>query len=285
MCMETTLPPQVMMKNVWLPEIWTIASRIQENRDTVSLELLPNEGGRPYEARPGQFNMIYSPGRGEIPVSISSIRSGSLLHTIRRVGAISGALVDAEAGTGLGLRGPFGSSWPLQEALGKNVLMLAGGLGLAPLRPVVEYVRSQRTSFHRVHLLYGARDQDHLIFHDELSAWQKESDLELALTVDHAGTDWKAHVGTLPQLLDLFRLDLQQTLAFLCGPEIMMRLSAARLLELDMPPEQIYLSMERNMKCALGFCGHCQFGSDFICRDGPILRYDRIARWLGVKEL
>lgn len=283
--METTLSPQVTMKNVWLPEIWTIANRIQENRDTVSLELLPDGEGQPYEARPGQFNMIYSPGRGEIPVSISSIRSGSLLHTIRRVGAISGALVDAEAGASLGLRGPFGSSWPLQEALGKNVLMLAGGLGLAPLRPVVEYLRSRRASYHRVHLLYGARDQDHLIFRDELSAWQKEPDLELALTVDHAGTDWTAHVGTLPQLLDLFRLDLQQTLAFLCGPEIMMRLSAARLLELDMPAEQIYLSMERNMKCALGFCGHCQFGSDFICRDGPILRYDRIARWMGVKEL
>lgn len=283
--METVLPPQVETKNVWLPEIWTLERRTQENVDTVSLELRPDDRDQTFAAKPGQFNMLYSPGHGEIPISISSMRRGSVLHTVRKVGAISAALVGAEVGSSLGVRGPFGSPWPLEQAFGKHILLMAGGLGLAPLRPVIEWVCERRETFHDVYVLYGARDKEHLIFRDELVTWQKRSDLVLALTVDHADVTWHGHVGTLPQLLDVFFLDVQRTVAFLCGPEIMMRLGASRLLELGIPSEQIFLSMERNMKCALGFCGHCQLGPEFICRDGPVLRYDRVACLMGVKQL
>jgi NAD(P)H-flavin reductase len=273
------------MKNVWLPEIWIVERRIQESEDTVSLELRPETGALTFAAKPGQFNMLYSPGYGEIPVSISSIRSGTLVHTIRNVGAISAALAGAEAGSTLGLRGPFGSSWPLQAAMGKHLLLLAGGLGLAPLRPVIKFVCDRRQDFRDFFILHGVRDREHLIFRDDLANWQKIPGIQLDLTVDRAELDWEGHVGSLPQLLDLVTLDRQETVAFLCGPEIMMRMAAATLLEMGLPPQNIHLSLERNMKCALGFCGHCQLGSEFICRDGPILDYDRVARLLGVKEL
>ncbi|HET9240116.1 MAG TPA: FAD/NAD(P)-binding protein [Oligoflexus sp.] len=273
------------MKNPWLPEIWVVERRIQESEDTVSLELRPESKAVRPEAEPGQFNMLYSPGYGEIPVSISSMRSGSFLHTIRSVGAISAALAGAQAGSCVGVRGPFGSSWPLSTAFGKNLLLLAGGLGLAPLRPVIEWVRDRREDFADCSVLHGARDRDHLIFRDELVTWQKSPGIHWALTLDHADLDWEGHVGSLPQLLDLVTLDKQTTVALLCGPEIMMRAAAAYLVQLGLPAERIYLSLERNMKCALGFCGHCQLGPEFICRDGPILAYDRVAACLGVKEL
>lgn len=283
--MEALCPPKLEMKNAWLPEIWIVERRVQESDDTVSLELRPETKGLMFAARPGQFNMLYSPGYGEIPVSISSIRSDVLVHTIRSVGAISASLARAQAGSTLGLRGPFGSSWPLPAAGGKDLLVLAGGLGLAPLRPVVEHVCDRREDFRELYLMYGSRDKDHLIFRDDLEKWQKDPGIHSALTVDRADLDWDGHVGSLPQLLDLVTLDRQKTVAFLCGPEIMMRMAASSLLQLGLPPQSIYLSLERNMKCALGFCGHCQLGAAFICRDGPILGYDRAARLLGVKEL
>jgi NAD(P)H-flavin reductase len=285
MFMEAPRPPKPEMKNAWLPESWIVERSIQENEDTVSLELRPEVGALTFAAQPGQFNMLYSPGYGEIPVSISSIRPATLVHTIRRVGAISAALAGAKPGASLGLRGPFGSSWPLSAALGKDLLILAGGLGLAPLRPLIEFVCDRRQDFRRVFILHGARDREHMIFREELANWQKQPEIHLALTVDRADLEWEGHVGSLPQLLDLVTLDRLETVAFLCGPEIMMRMAAATLLQLGLLPQNIHLSLERNMKCALGFCGHCQLGSEFICRDGPIFDYGRVARLLGVKEL
>jgi NAD(P)H-flavin reductase len=228
--------------------------------------------------------MLYVFGLGEVPISISSIGSRSLHFSIRKVGAVSEALTQLRPGSKLGVRGPFGQGWPLHTVAERSLLVMGGGVGLAPLKPVIEWALQSEKRWAEVHVLHGARDPEHILYADGLKRWH-EAGIEIMVTVDSAPASWNGPVGVVTKLLDQMRWIPGKTLALLCGPEIMMRFSADQLLQAGMSPQSIYLSMERNMKCALGWCGHCQYGRHFVCKDGPVFRYDRIAAQLRVKEL
>ncbi len=251
-----------------------------------TLELIPTTGERP-AFEPGQFNMLYAFGIGEVAISMSGdpSRSGSYVHTVRNVGAVSGAIAALKSGAILGLRGPFGTAWPTQAAEGNDVVIVAGGLGLAPLRPAIYHVLAHRDRYGRVAILYGTRSPDDILYHREIERWRRRLDVDIAVTVDHADATWHGNVGVVPRLIPRAAFDPQNTIAMICGPEVMMRFTAIALQGAGLPSDHIYLSMERNMKCAIGLCGHCQFGPHFICRDGPVMRYDRIADILAVREI
>jgi NAD(P)H-flavin reductase len=268
---------------MWTPEPWRVLSVRPENFENVTLEVEP-DGSVYRQAEPGQFHMLYAFGIGEIPISISSIGAGTFQYTIRRVGAVSEALSRLKPGERLGLRGPFGQSWPLKNHEARALLLVAGGVGLAPLKPVIDIALEERTRWTSVHVLYGTRDPEHILFAAEAQRW-REAGLDVLVTVDSAPAAWNGPVGVVTQLFDQITTNVKETLALLCGPEIMMRFSADKLLQMGLHPQRIYLSMERNMKCAIGLCGHCQYASHFVCRDGPVFRYDRIANLLRVKEL
>jgi NAD(P)H-flavin reductase len=239
----------------------------------------------PFLFAPGQFNMLYVFGHGEVPISMSGdpAHPEKLVHTIRNVGSITAALQKLKSGDTVGIRGPFGSSWPLERAKGRNILIMAGGLGLAPLRPALYYLLSNTDQYGTISLLYGTRTPDTVLFTDELAQWTEK--MNVALTVDSAGPDWNGHVGVVTELLNSRNIDPQNTIALLCGPEIMMRFCAQSLLDKELAASDIYVSMERNMKCALGFCGRCQYGPHFICKDGPVFSFDQVARLFKVREI
>jgi NAD(P)H-flavin reductase len=236
---------------------------------------------------PGQFNMLTAFGVGEVPISLSGDPSepGSLVHTIRAVGPVSTALTRLGPGDVLGLRGPFGTGWPIVEAAGRDVVIVAGGLGLAPLRPVLYRVFAERARYGKIVLLYGARSPADILFRHEIESWRSRLDGAIEVTVDHADSDWRGHIGVVTTLIARADFDPLHAIALVCGPELMMRFAIAALAEAGLADEAIYLSMERNMKCAVVFCGHCQFGTVFICRDGPVFRYDRVRRLLALKEI
>lgn len=271
----------------WLPEIFTVEKRVVENHDTITLTLKKKKGPSPLPPpKPGQFNMIYHFGVGEIPVSFSSIATDSFIHTIRNVGAVSNALFHSNPGCELGVRGPFGTHWDLEGAEGFDIIVVAGGVGIAPLKPLIETLIANKDRYGRIFVGYGARDPDNLLFSGLSSQWKKSIDFLRTVDTSKGATTqvWQEHVGVVPDLLtDL--VPTSKARAFVCGPEIMMRSSIKRLLELGLQKNQIFLSMERNMKCAVGFCGHCQFGGHFICKDGPVFRYDRLDGLLGVREV
>jgi NAD(P)H-flavin reductase len=185
----------------------------------------------------------------------------------------------------LGLRGPFGSSWPVELAEGKDVVVVAGGIGLAPLRSVIYHVMARRERYGLVALLYGARTPADMLYRRELERWRSHFDLEVFVTVDRATGTWRGSVGVVTKLIQLVSFDPQNTLAFVCGPEIMMRFTAAELQKRGVAPDHLYVSMERNMKCAVGLCGHCQFGPRFVCKDGPVFAYSDVRDWLLKGEI
>lgn len=236
---------------------------------------------------PGQFNMLTVFGVGEVAISLSGdpAEPRRLIHTIRAVGRVSAALTELSPGDVVGVRGPFGTSWPMAQADGCDVVVLAGGLGLAPLRPVLYQLHSQRSRYGQIVLLYGTRSPNEILFRRELEAWRRRLDIDIEVAVDHAMGDWHGHVGVVTKLIPHATFDPLHTIAMVCGPEVMMRFSIAALRDAGVAEKAIYLSMERNMKCAIGFCGHCQFGPVFVCRDGPVFRYDRLSGLLGVKEI
>ena len=268
------------------PAPWRVRAVRRETADVATLDLEPLEGGVPGFA-PGQFNMIYAFGIGEVPVSLSGDPADPtrFVHTVRAVGAASAAIVAAAPGSLLGLRGPFGSAWPVDAAEGHDLLIVAGGLGLAPLRPAIYQVLAASERFGRIAVLYGGRGPAELLFRDELAAWGARADVTVAVTVDHADPSWHGHVGVVPALIEHVGFDPSNTVALLCGPEVMLRFTATALRAAGVAAGRIFLSMERNMKCAIGLCGHCQFGADFVCKDGPVLPYDRIAARLAVREI
>lgn len=270
----------------FVPEPYRVVSTKRELADTVTLELAPVSSLRP-SFRPGQFNMIYAFGIGEIAVSISgdSRDDGPYVHTVRDVGSVSGAIAAMQPGTMLGVRGPYGTGWPVIEAEGADVAIIAGGLGLAPLRPAVYHVLANRARYGRVSILFGARNPNEMLFRHELETWRQALDIDTLVTVDHADPDWHGHVGVVPALIPHAALDPRETIAMVCGPEVMMRFTVAALNDAGIANERIYLSMERNMKCAIGLCGHCQFGPDFVCKDGAVMRFDRIAAIFAVREI
>jgi NAD(P)H-flavin reductase len=268
-----------------VPEPLRVLSASRESRDVVTLTLDAGEGGgRP--SLPGQFNMLYAFGVGEVAISLSGdpAEPRRLVHTVRAVGAVTEAICGLKRGGVVGVRGPYGAPWPMGEARGRDLFLLAGGLGLAPLRPALYAALGRRGEYGRVVLVVGARAPEDLLFRRELERWRATAGLEVLVTVDRATADWQGHVGVLPALLPRAGLDPQRAVAFVCGPEIMMRFCVRELGRLGVPDARVYLSMERNMKCALGFCGHCQLGPHFICRDGPVLPYDRLGRLFWQKE-
>ncbi|MDA8248686.1 MAG: FAD/NAD(P)-binding protein [Rhodospirillales bacterium] len=274
------------MADAMLPVPWRVSAVRQEIADVVTLDLVPLAGAPPAFA-PGQFNMLYAFGIGEVPISLSGDPADRtrFVHTVRAVGTASAAIAQAQPGSVLGLRGPFGSAWPVREAEGHDILVVAGGLGLAPLRPAIYHVLTHSERFGRIVVLYGSRGPADILFHDELAAWRGRLDVEVSVTVDHADPSWHGHVGVVPSLIERTAFDPHNTVALVCGPEVMMRFAARALQAAGMAPERMHLSMERNMKCAVGLCGHCQFGPDFVCKDGPVLRHDRIAARLAAREI
>jgi NAD(P)H-flavin reductase len=241
--------------------------------------------GKRYRFRPGQFNMLYLPGVGEVPISLSSDPGVSerLGHTIRYAGNVTRAISRLKVGDVIGLRGPYGSAWPLERLRGRDVCIVTGGIGLAPLRPVIYAIMQNRSDYGRVVLLYGARTPDDMLYTAEFEAWE-ERDIQIRQTVDRADESWRGHVGVVPMLFYHMRLDPKKTTVLTCGPEIMIHFVIYEALARRIPKERIYVSMERNMKCGLGFCGHCQFGPTFVCREGPVYSYAAIEPFFGVED-
>jgi len=265
----------------------TIKKVTWETDDTFTLQFDLGELGESYSFRPGQFNMLYVFGVGESAISISSdaTKSKNLMHTVRRVGVVTSALSQLKRGDTIGLRGPFGSFWPLDPAIGKDVIVAAGGIGLAPLRPLLYSLFRKRKSFGRIILLYGARSPLDLLYRVELEEWGKKENVEVLVTVDRGDSSWKGYVGVVTGLMSYLKLDARATIAYVCGPETMMRYTVDELEQRGLAEHQIYLSMERNMKCAVGFCGHCQYGPTFICKDGPVFILPQVRELLERKEL
>jgi NAD(P)H-flavin reductase len=264
-----------------------VRARTVENFESVTICLEPVEQ-RLASPVPGQFMMLYAFGVGEIAMSVSGVPSGvdgAIAHTIRSVGAVSKALHNADVGTVVGVRGPFGTDWGLESCAGRDLVIVAGGCGLAPLRPVIVQVLAQRSRFGRVVLVAGARTPEQFLFRDEADEWTQNPQLDAELIVDAAGPDWLWQIGLVTEPLRQLTLDPERTTALICGPEPMMRFSALALMEHGLAANDIRVSLERNMQCGIGWCGHCQLGPLLLCRDGPVVGYDVTAPLLRVKEL
>lgn len=275
------------MKDPLLPSVARVRRRRRDAPGVWTLDLQIEEEAEAFAFAPGQFNMLTVFGVGEVPISMSGdpLDANRVIHTVRAVGAVSGALARLGPGAALGLRGPFGVGWPMVEAVGRDVVIIAGGLGLAPLRPALYRLLAERARYGKIVLLYGARSPDDILFRQEIESWRRRLDIEIEVTVDHAGAAWRGHVGVVTGLIARSDFDPPHAIALVCGPEIMMRFSIAALRHAGLADESIYLSVERNMKCAVGFCGHCQFGAVFVCRDGPVFRHDRVRSLLAVREI
>jgi NAD(P)H-flavin reductase len=252
---------------------------------TYCLQLADYELNASYRFLPGQFNMLYLPGAGEIAISVSAGHDGVWEHTIRVVGNVTRTLERLRPGATLGIRGPFGSSWPMAQCRGQDVIVVAGGIGLAPLRPVIDELLDHRDDYGRITLLYGARTPDTLLYENQFASWTKAG-LEIHSTVDRSTAGWLGNVGVVPHLLDRQPVAApDRTQVLTCGPEVMMRYTVHSALGRGIPKERIWLSLERNMQCAAGLCGHCQLGPAFICKDGPVFRYDMIDPFLRIEGL
>jgi NAD(P)H-flavin reductase len=270
-----------------IPHPYRIRQFRQETHDTFTLELEPADGAMPVAFQPGQFNMVYVFGVGEVPISISSNPSSPRLfmHTTREVGTVTKAMRRLKKGDIVGVRGPFGTPWPVEDAAGSDIVIVAGGIGLAPLRPALYTLINHRDRYGRIVLLYGTRSPNDILYQKELKQWRAEFDLEVYVTVDRAIGSWRGNVGVVTQLIPKAPFDPLSSVAFVCGPEVMMRFTVQELQRRGVAEDRIYLSMERNMKCATGFCGHCQYGPTFVCKNGPVFRFDRIADIFGKREI
>jgi len=270
-----------------LPEYFRVVRVRRETADTFTLSLKAKNGRSKFDFVAGQFNMLYVMGKGEVPISISGdpLAANTVIHTVRAVGNVTRALVTLKPGATVGLRGPFGSGWPIDKAEGKDIVVLAGGIGLAPLRPAIYEIMGKRAKFGKLSLLYGARTPKELLYASELRKWRSRFDLQVYLTVDNADVSWKGSVGVVTTQVPRADFEPADTMALVCGPEIMMRYAVATLRERGVAADDIYVSMERNMKCAVGFCGHCQYGAEFICKDGPVFPFSRIEKSFKIREL
>jgi NAD(P)H-flavin reductase len=268
-----------------VPKPFEVLTTRRDTADTWTLELKPPDSSElPFA--PGQFAMISAGGSGEVPISISGDPGdpGVLVHTVRGVGLATEALCASRPGEILSVRGPFGAPWPVQDLEGADVVSVAGGIGLAPLRPALLSLLAMRERYGRLILLYGSRAPNQLLFESQLQAWA-ERGLEVLVTVDSAGPEWLGRVGVVTRLVRRAAIDPDRAVALLCGPEVMIRFTAAALTEQGVPGSRIYASIERNMQCGIGHCGHCQLGPTLVCRDGPVYRWDQLEQWLAIREL
>jgi len=269
------------------PAPYVVRSQTAETGDTTTLVLSPADGGPVHPALPGQFNMVYVFGVGEAAISLSGDPSDAtaVVHTVRNAGRITAAIAQTPPGQTVGVRGPYGRGWPVDQATGRDIVLMAGGLGLPPLRPVLYELLSHREQYGRIEVIYGARTPKDLVYYGQIQQWRQRPNLRFQVTVDAADRDWYGDVGLVTARIPDTRFEAGNAIAFLCGPEIMMKYAARDLEARGIPRASIWLSMERNMKCAVGVCGHCQFGPEFVCRDGPVFRYDVIRDWLATREL
>ena len=273
------------LRGAMTPVPHRVVSRTPETADTWTLELEPlAESIRP---RAGQFDMVHAFGVGEVPISTSGDHEGEgrLTHTIRAVGAVTRALCALEPGGIVGVRGPFGTEWPLAQAVGGDLVVVAGGIGLAPLRPAIRHALGRRDGYGAVSVLVGARTPEDLLFVDELERWRARLDVEVDVTVDAAAAGWRGRVGLVTTLIPGAVFDPASAAALVCGPEVMMTFVVRALVDRGLPLERIWVSMERNMRCAVGHCGHCQLGPTLICRDGAVFPAAAMTRLMEVREL
>jgi NAD(P)H-flavin reductase len=268
------------------PRPYRITARRQDTHDTWTLELEPVDGD-PILPGPGQFNMLYAFGVGEVPISNAGNfeTDERLVHTIRAVGAVTKALCAREVGDIVGVRGPFGNTWPIEQAKGQDVVFVAGGIGLPPLRPAIYHVIKNRGDYGRFILLYGARTPADMLFLDEVRSWRQKCDIDFDLTVDAGDADWMGKVGLVTKLIPPAEFDPDDAQAFVVGPEIMMRFVAEELMNRKLPAEAINVSLERTMRCGVGLCGHCQIGPTLVCRDGACYTWAQVRGLLDVREL
>lgn len=269
------------------PRTYVVKEITKETADTFTLAVEPEEGPNRTSFEPGQFSMLWVFGVGELPISISGnpAEHEHLIYTVRSVGLATHSLVSQRVNDRIGVRGPFGKGWPVRAAEGKDVIIVAGGIGLAPLRPVIYHVLANRGKFGRLIVLYGARTPQDMLYRKEIAAWTRDRSTHVLTTVDYGGLSWRGRVGVVTTLFKYARLQPSRSIAMVCGPEIMMRFVVRELEEQGLSRDDIYLSMERNMKCGIGFCGHCQYGPHFICNDGPVFAFEKIRPQLEKYEL
>lgn len=269
------------------PEPVEIVKRTQEASDiiTLHLRLLDEEKRNSYSSAPGQFNMLYVFGVGEVPISIvgESEEEQTIIHTIRIVGRVTQVIEKMQEGDQLGLRGPFGRGWPLERAKGKDIVIVTGGLGCAPVVAVINQAMKDRDDYKRIVIMQGVKHSHDLLWRESYERWSRVSDVQVLLAADVAGTDWPWATGRITVLLDQAKYNADYCSVMMCGPEGMMCGVAGELLQRNVPAESIWLSMERNMKCAVGQCGHCQFGQQFVCKNGPVFNFPEIKQLLGIR--
>jgi sulfhydrogenase subunit gamma (sulfur reductase) len=271
--------------NPYLIQPATIVEKIREadDIDTYRLQFVDEQVRRRYRFAAGQFNMVYLFGVGEVAISIVSDpdEPDYLDHTIRAVGRVTKAIAGLTIGDVLGIRGPFGHGWPLADMRGKDIVVVTGGLGCAPVVGAIEYIFRRRSDFGAVRILHGVKTPHDLLYRERFETWRQHPDTKVYLTSDRADKNWQYHVGVVTGLFHEVRIDPARTAVLMCGPEIMMRLGAPILIDRGIPTTSIYVSLERHMECGIGLCGHCQMGPYFLCKDGPVMRYDRVAWLLG----
>lgn len=269
------------------PHPFRVLDTWEEFPGCTAMRVEPAGGAGDCGFAPGQFYMIYVFGHGEVPISVSGdpAKPGELTFTVMAVGSVTRALCAVKSGDTIGLRGPFGSAWPVEDVKGRDVIVMAGGLGLAPLRPSIYHMLHNRDDYGDLTILYGTRQPQSIVFPEALAGWREDALVEVDVTVDSAGHDWLGKVGVVTELLKGRTIDQAKTSALICGPEIMMRFSAYALLDLGVAAENIYVSMERNMKCAVKMCGRCQYGPFFICDDGPVFSFNRVERLFKIRDV
>ncbi|WP_405930156.1 FAD/NAD(P)-binding protein [Streptomyces sp. NBC_00827] len=266
-----------------LPVPYRVVGRRWETPDTNTIRLEPvGEELPPFV--PGQFAMVHVFGRGEIPVSVSAIpaATGGLAFTVRSVGAVSDGLYESREGQVIGLRGPYGTGWEPEKAVGQDLVVVAGGIGLAPLRPLIRQAEADPKPYGRLNVLIGARSPADLMARSEVRHWQTAY---TGVTVDRPDVDWDGDVGLVTALIGRARFAPDNSTAFICGPEPMIRATARELAAGGLPGDRIRVSLERNMRCATGHCGHCQLGPLLLCRDGPVVTWRQVEQLLSVREL
>lgn len=275
-------------KNLLLPS-WAEVVKIApeaEGVSTLSLKFIDPDVQKHYSFKPGQFNMLYVPGYGEAAISMSSdmeSAGGLLQHTIRHIGNVTRATSHLKTGDVVGVRGPFGSSWPLETIEGMDLVIACGGIGLPPLRGALYHIIRNREKYGKVTLLYGARTPKDLLYPGEYDGW-RSANIDMQITVDRGDEEWSGRVGVVPMWFYQFRVDPRKTVVLTCGPEIMMRFVIYEALARRISTDQIFVSLERNMKCGQGACGHCQQGPYFICKDGPVFPFSKLESIFNVEE-